>query len=107
MICGHDFREEKTRAPLRPVICKVLAERLRFGNVEILYGSRTPRDVLYREELHKWRGRFDVRVHVTVDRTTEYWGGRVGVVPKVIGSCRFDPLHTAAFVCGPEVMMRQ
>ena len=34
------------------------------------------------------------------------WHGHVGVVTALIPHAAFDPLHTLAMVCGPEVMMR-
>ena len=93
-------------APLRPAIYQALANRPRFGKLIIMYGARTPQDILFRKELEKWRSRFDVNVHVTVDHATGQWAGRVGVVTKVVAKAGFDPLHTTALVCGPEVMMR-
>lgn len=93
-------------APLRPAILRVLAERERFGNVVILYGARTPEDILYADELHAWRSRFDVTVRVTVDRSTGSWNGQVGVVTRLIKGGGFDRLDTVAFLCGPEIMMR-
>lgn len=95
-------------APLRPAIYRVLANREKFGNVAIFYGARTPEDILFKDELMKWRGRFDIQVHVTVDRVVsdKPWGGRVGVVTQRIKAASFDRTATTAFVCGPEVMMR-
>ena len=51
-----------------------------YGNLELIYGARTPADLLYRRELERWRGRFDLRVHVTVDTAAADWRGNVGVV---------------------------
>lgn len=93
-------------APLRPAIYQVMADREHYGNVVIFYGSRTPEDLLFRRELQRWRGRFDMNAEVTVDRATGHWSGRVGVVTKLIRSGGYDPLHAIAYVCGPEVMMR-
>jgi len=93
-------------APLRPVIYHVLRHRQDYGNVEIIYGARSPRDLLFRRELEQWRGRFDLRVHVTVDSAGPEWRGGVGVVTNLIGRARFDPPQTTALVCGPGVMMR-
>lgn len=93
-------------APLRPLIHTVLAERDRFGKVLILYGARTPEDILFSRDLKTWRGRFDMSVHVTVDRATGSWNGHVGVVTRLIKMGGFDPGNTTAFVCGPEAMMR-
>ncbi len=47
-------------APLRPVIYRLLAERDRFAEVAILYGTRSPADILFRSELENWRQRLDV-----------------------------------------------
>jgi NAD(P)H-flavin reductase len=93
-------------APLRPAVYHVLARRSDYGDVALLYGSRTPRDLLYRRELERWRGRLDLQVDVTVDRAMEGWRGQVGVVPKLIGGARFDPESAVAMVVGPEIMMR-
>jgi NAD(P)H-flavin reductase len=93
-------------APLRPAIYHAMANRERFGKVMVLYGARTPEDILFKKELERWRGRFDMDVLVTVDRATGKWGGNVGVVTNLVAKGGFDPLHTTAFVCGPEVMMR-
>lgn len=93
-------------APLRPALRGILARRGDYGGVALLYGSRTPADLLYRRELEQWRARFDLHVGVTVDTAEGGWRGRVGVVPQLIAGARFDPAATTALVCGPEIMMR-
>jgi len=92
-------------APLRPAVYEVLRRRGGFGEVALLYGSRTPADLLFGKELQRLRGRFDIQVDVTVDAADEGWHGKVGVVPKLIGGARFDPDSAVALVCGPEIMM--
>lgn len=93
-------------APLRPLIHAVLARRAKVGTVVLLYGARTPEDILYRKQVAGWRGRFDMTVHVTVDRATGRWSGPVGMVTKLIARGGFDARDTVAYVCGPEIMMR-
>ncbi len=93
-------------APLRPALYHLLQHRQDYGNLELIYGARTPADLLYRRELERWRGRFDLRVHVTVDTAGPEWRGGVGVVTTIISRARFDPAHTTALICGPGVMMR-
>jgi NAD(P)H-flavin reductase len=93
-------------APLRPAMYRILAMREQYGRVVLLYGARTPSDVLYRKELEQWRAHFDLDVFVTVDRATGNWRGSVGLVTQLIGRAPFDPLNSVAMVCGPEVMMR-
>jgi NAD(P)H-flavin reductase len=93
-------------APLRPVVHHVLAHRERYGRVVVLYGGRSPEELLYTAELERWRGRFDVEVGVAVDQAAAGWRGRVGVVTTLVPRADFDPDHTVAMICGPEVMMR-
>ncbi|MFO0760518.1 MAG: FAD/NAD(P)-binding protein [Byssovorax sp.] len=93
-------------APLRPAIVHALAHRKDYRRVIVLYGARTPGDILYRAELERWRGRFDTTVEVTVDRAEPDWPTHVGVVPALLSGVSFDPENAAAMICGPEVMMR-
>jgi len=92
--------------PLRPALYHVLARRERYGRVVLLYGARTPEDLLFRDELSAWRGSFDLEVHVTVDRATGRWRGNVGVVTPIVKRAPIDPRRTVAMICGPEVMIR-
>lgn len=93
-------------APLRPALYALVARRERYGKIVLLYGTRTPADLLFRREFEAWRARLDLEIHATVDRATERWHGNVGVVTSLIGKAPFDPLKTIAMICGPEVMMR-
>jgi NAD(P)H-flavin reductase len=93
-------------APLRPALYQLIAHRERYGRIILLYGARTPEEILYERQLAQWRAQFDLEVHVTVDRGTGGWRGNVGVVTTLIPKASFDPMTTVAFVCGPEIMMR-
>ena len=93
-------------APLRSTMYQVIAEREKYNKVVLLYGARTPEDILYRRELERWRAHFGLEVYVTVDRATGAWHGSVGVVTKLVPRAPFDPKNTVALVCGPEIMMR-
>jgi NAD(P)H-flavin reductase len=92
--------------PLRPAIYHVLANRESYGRLVILYGARTPSDLLFTGELAGWRSKQDVTVEVTVDTAGRDWHGSVGVVPDLIGKAAFDPGSAIAFTVGPEIMMR-
>lgn len=93
-------------APLRPVIYELIANRDAFGRVSLLYGARSPDEILFREELQTWRGRLDMEVDVSVDHAPLDWRGPVGVVTTLIETARFDARESIAFVCGPPLMMR-
>jgi NAD(P)H-flavin reductase len=93
-------------APLRPVLYAILAQRETFGKVTLLYGERTPGDLIYRREIERWRGRFDLEIRVTVDSARQGWRGNVGVVTTLMSQLRIDPMGTYALLCGPQIMMR-
>ena len=93
-------------APLRPALYHVLAQRKKYGKVVLVYGTRTPADILFHKQLKQWQADSGLPVFITVDRAGGDWRGSVGVVTTLIPRVPFDPGSAAAFVCGPEVMMR-
>lgn len=93
-------------APLRPALLELLGHRDRYNRVVLLYGARTPEDILFGDELRTWAKDFGVVVEVTVDNGQHAWRGKVGLVTQLVPRAGFDPRHTLALVCGPETMMR-
>jgi len=93
-------------APLRSLVYALLGQRSRYRRIALAYGARAPGDVLFADEFDMWRSRGRMDVEVTVDRATESWRGRVGVVTTLLRRFSFDPAETVAFLCGPEIMMR-
>ena len=92
--------------PLRPALYRILEQREAYGRVEVIDGARTPKNLVFYDEVQNWRRRSDLRVQVTVDAAGRDWYGDVGVVTTRIPDARFDPERTTAFVCGPEIMMK-
>ncbi len=116
---GHPFPLEKMKgkdilfaagglglAPLRSLINQVLDERGSFGRVIILYGTKQPQEILFKEELQEWAGREDVEFHLTVDRGDETWRGNVGVITTLFPKIAVDSRNTVAAICGPPIMYR-
>ena len=93
-------------APLRSLINQVLDERSDFGRVIILYGARSPAELLFTDELAAWKARGDVEVHLTVDRGDENWKGDVGVITTLFPKVEVHPRNTVAVTVGPPVMYR-
>jgi NAD(P)H-flavin reductase len=86
--------------PLRPVIRALLADAGRDGTLSVLYGGRSPQELVYAAELEAWGA------EVIVDTAPAGWPGRVGVVTRLIPGAAFDPGNAIAMLCGPEVMVR-
>ncbi|GGC17463.1 FAD/NAD(P)-binding protein [Cellulomonas carbonis] len=93
-------------APLRPALLELIGHRDRYGRVVLLYGARTPEDILFGDELRTWAVDHGVTVEVTVDNGQHAWRGKVGLVTHLVPRAGFDARNTLALVCGPEVMMR-
>lgn len=91
--------------PLRPVIYRILANRDKYGKVTIVYGARTPNELMYSEEYDAWRAA-GIDLQLSVDRGDQSWTGLVGVVPMWFYKFRLDPRKTAVLTCGPEIMIR-
>jgi NAD(P)H-flavin reductase len=94
-------------APLRSLLWYVLDRRDRFGAVTLMYGSRSPADLLFREELTSLVDRDDMTCLLTVDRDPAgAWPHRVGLLPKLFDEVALDPATTYAAVCGPPIVYR-
>ena len=93
-------------APLRPALLELIAQRDRYNRVVLLYGVRTPEDILFEDEMRTWARDHGIVVEVTVDNAQHAWRGKVGLVTQLLPRAGFDPRNTTALVCGPEVMMR-
>ncbi|MGW3472153.1 FAD/NAD(P)-binding protein [Saccharopolyspora sp. NPDC000995] len=92
-------------APLRTVVLEALAEPETYGRLNVLIGARAPAELLYTAQTRSWQAD-GARVLATVDRPDEEWTGDVGVVTTLLDRATFDPKEAAAFLCGPEVMIR-
>ncbi len=94
-------------APLRGLIHEVLHRREDFGKVVVCYGTRGIDDIMYEADLHKWRARFDMHVHLTVHSAPSGYRGRVGGVVAAIRAAQVDWPSAQAFVCRSETLTRQ
>jgi sulfite reductase subunit B len=116
---GHGFPVEKLKgkdvlfaagglglAPLRSLINQVLDERGCYGRVIILYGTKQPSEILFKDELLEWAERGDVEFHMTVDRADDDWRGHVGVITTLFPKVTINPRNTVAATCGPPIMYR-
>jgi NAD(P)H-flavin reductase len=93
-------------APLRPAIYHLLRRRDDYVRVMLLYGARSPKDLLYRKQVAQWGRLPDLQVLTTVDYGGASWRGHVGVVTTLFRHLRMHSAQTVAFTCGPEIMMR-
>jgi NAD(P)H-flavin reductase len=92
-------------APLRLALNRLIANRDSYREVTLLYGARSPDEMLYPSELQLWR-EAGISVATSVDGAPARYKGRVGLVTTLIPDADFEGPRTTAMICGPEVMMR-
>lgn len=94
--------------PLRSVIMYALHNRDKYQKIQVFYGSRTPKDLMYTQNLQDWQKDPGFECHLTVDRADEGWKGNVGVVGSLFKKPGVEmPIeNTTVFICGPPIMFR-
>jgi NAD(P)H-flavin reductase len=93
-------------APLRSAINYCLDNRGDYGDIEIIYGARSPADLVFKGELEQWGRRDDIRLDLTVDRGDGQWTGREGFVPTLMMELKPSPEGVITITCGPPIMIR-
>jgi len=93
-------------APVRSFIRYAFEHRADYGKIDILYGSRSYGDLVFKADLFEnWPKQPDTRLHITVDRGSPGWEGNVGFVPPYLEECAFSPENCMAVLCGPPIMI--
>jgi sulfhydrogenase subunit gamma (sulfur reductase) len=104
LIIGGGFALTTLRSLTRYVLHE--KNRNRFKDITVLYGARSPGELIYKSELIQWGERDDIDVHLTVDRGDENWKGRVGLVPNVLKEVAPSSKNSIALICGPLIMVK-
>lgn len=93
-------------APLRSVLNYVLDNRDDYGRIMLIYGARSPEDLVFKWEYETWRQVKDFDFEVTVDCGNDSWSGRVGFVPALVKEIAPSSENTIALTCGPPIMIK-
>ena len=93
---------------LRSLVIYLLDDKYRkeYKDIIVIYGNRDSGEVLYREDLEKWKKRDDINVVLTIDREEEGWKERVGFVAPVVKEVGPSAENAIAVVCGPPIMIK-
>lgn len=92
-------------APLRPLIQQFIKDPEKGRKVTLLYGSRTPEDIVFWNEVGRWKSE-GIKVVLTVDKADNDWKDRVGLVTGLWHEVDADFKEALAYICGPEVMIK-
>ncbi|MGE5647534.1 MAG: FAD/NAD(P)-binding protein [Acidobacteriota bacterium] len=94
--------------PIRCAVWYALENRQKYGNITVVYGARTVRDLTFVAELDEWERHEGVRVIRCVDPggQTPEWRGEVGLIPAVLERAQVAAANSVALVIGPPVMIK-
>jgi sulfhydrogenase subunit gamma (sulfur reductase) len=94
-------------APLRSLLWYALDNRAKFKDIILMFGAKTPDEMLFKYELIKLIDRPDMKCLLTVDKDEEgIWKAYFGVVTKLFDYVKLDPATTYATLCGPPIMYK-
>lgn len=104
-------------APLRSLLWYSLDSRDDFNDIILMYGTKTPNEMLFKDELFSLLDRKDIRCLLTVDRDdTGTWKANIGVVTRLFDMVGLNAREqnnsimdtpsatTYAAICGPPIM---
>ena len=83
----------------------MLDNRKDYGDITIIYGARSPKDLCYIYEFDQWRAG-GANLVLTVDSEFPGWKERVGFVPTVVTEEAPSPHNRVAILCGPPIMIK-
>jgi NAD(P)H-flavin reductase len=118
VIIGGGFAFTTLRSTIRYILHE--ANHAKFGSLTLVYGARSPGELLYKEELKEWEARKDIDTYITVDKGDENWKGKVitvdkgdenwkgkvGFVPTILEQVAPSPKDAITLVCGPPIMLK-
>ena len=81
----------------------IIVNKNNFKRVYLIYGAKTPNDLLMKKHLERWKK--DIQVLLTVDQPDKNWKGHQGMVSELIDDVKIDSNNAVAAMCGPGPMM--
>ena len=93
-------------APVRSVLNYAIDNRDDFGHITLVYGARSPEDLVFKWEYERWGAVKDLDMNITVDCGDDKWSGKVGFVPTILKEVAPLPENAIALTCGPPIMIK-
>lgn len=91
-------------APIWSVLQTALLRKPEFGDLSLIYGARTSKDLVFRSELNELKKQMPV--HLSIDVAEPDWTEFVGFVPTNVLEKKPSPENAIAVTCGPPIMIK-
>ena len=93
-------------APIRSLLYNLEAERDTIKKLIFCYGSKTPKDCIYKGYIDHLRSIDKFEVMRSVDKADDEWDETVGVVTCLLDNISLNIPESVAVVVGPPIMMK-
>jgi sulfite reductase subunit B len=90
-------------APPRSVIQYLQKNRKQFKQVQIFFGFRGPKEILFADDFESWKK--DFQFYLTVDKADPGYAGKVGLVTQLIDENTISQ-EARVIICGPPMMIK-
>lgn len=90
--------------PIAALIEHIIKNRENFGKVYLLYGAKSPEEILLKQKHEKWKNN-GINIILTIDKPHPNWNGHIGFITDMIKNIEINPTNTAVAMCGPGPMM--
>lgn len=91
-------------APIWSVLNTALGKREDYGDLMLIYGARTSKDLVFNDELKELKKK--ITVFLSVDVEEEGWKEFVGFVPQNVTDKKPSPKNSITVTCGPPIMIK-
>ncbi len=91
-------------APIWSVLNTALGKKEDYGDIVLIYGARTSKDLVFKDELEELKKK--MKVHLSVDVEEPDWKEFVGFVPQNVTDKKPSPKNAIAVTCGPPIMIK-
>jgi NAD(P)H-flavin reductase len=91
-------------APIWSVLQTTLGHKKDYGDLPLIYGARTSKDIVFSEELKELKNK--MKVCLSIDVAEPDWPEFVGFVAANVLDKKPSPQNTVAITCGPPIMIK-
>lgn len=91
-------------APIVSLAEYLIAFRPKFGKIYLLYGARTPQELLFDSEFKRWQK--NINLCLTVDQPNKAWKENIGLITTLCKVIKVNYKNSKAIMCGPSIMYK-
>ncbi len=93
-------------APVKKIVSHFHKNPQEVSKLDVLIGFKTPRDILFKNEVKQWGKNKSINTILTVDRNDESWACNTGFITDFVSHVKIDDLNNMeVIIVGPPIMM--